>query len=386
MSAANEVAMTEAKLRETIGSLDVRLDDVRREQGWRAIERALDTAPVTAPRRARGFAWPLAFGLAAATAAVLAVLLVRQPATGPSLSTLPATELVAVEGQTTMFERAGIALSLFGPGTATVEGTNDAVRVDVKRGTLLAERAPDAPALSIAAGGSTTLTKDRRFAVHVSPTMVVMGSDERANQIIEHHSPVPVPDSGSGAASPTALLSPTPNPTPTPTLSPNPNPNPNPTPTPTLTPTPTPIRKPRPNPAPHPNPSLTPNPMPNPNPTPSPTLRPSPPSPTANEVSPPSPLPDLQLDAVELYRRAETSLSIRDPLTARAQLEQLLREFPSHPLVDAARYDLALLARTYGEHERALQLLAHIRTHGKDKNVRAAAARLEQQLTSAGTR
>lgn len=97
-------------------------------------------------------------------------------------------------------------------------------------------------------------------------------------------------------------------------------------------------------------------------------------------------MPELKLDAVELYRRAETSLAIHDPITARTLLEQLLREFPDHTLVDAARYDLALMARTYGERERALELLATIRTSGRDRNVRAAAARLEQQLRATPAR
>jgi hypothetical protein len=350
MSAANEVAMTEAKLRATLSSLEGRLDDVRREQGWRAIDRALDAAP--APRAARRFVWPLAFGLAAATAAVLAIVVLRQPPTTPTLSSLPATELVAVAGQTTTFDRVGISLTLFGPAAATVDTVDANVRVQVARGTLLAERADDAPPLSIVAGESTTVSRDRRFAVHVSPSMVVMGSDERATQIIEHHAPVtvPVPDSDQVAS-------------PSPSPSPTPMPMPSPSPTPTLNPTPKPTSKPTPPPEPAPHPSLARSPAPEAEPTPEPT-----------------PMPELKLDAVELYRRAETSLAIRDPLTARKHLEQLLAEYPAHPLVDAARYDLALLARTYGERARALQLLEHIRTRGKDTNVRAAAARLEQQI------
>ena len=370
--------MTERHLVQTLGSLEGRLDDVRREQSWRAIDRALDaaaTAPVAPTRPARRFAWPIAFGLAAAAAAVLAVLLVRTPS---SLAVAP-TELVAASGQRTVLDRDGITLTLVGPGAATIDRTDDAVRVRVGHGTLVADRADTAPSLAITAGGTTTTSRDRKFAVHVSAQTIVLGADERADQIVARY----------------ALLE---------------TPSPSPSPSPMLNPTPNPMQVPTPTPTPAPNPSSTPNPPPSPSATPlssnhasakttAPATPAAPERPTASspasepstatassaapDATPSRPvpsLPEVKLDAVELYRRAETSLAIHDPITARALLEQLLRDYPEHALVDAARYDLALMARTYGERARALELLAQIRTSGRDANIRAAATRLEEQL------
>ena len=57
------------------------------------------------------------------------------------------------------------------------------------------------------------------------------------------------------------------------------------------------------------------------------------------------------MDAAELYKRAEASLAIRDPAGARDFLERLIAEYPNDSRVDAARYDLALIARSFGQRQ-----------------------------------
>jgi predicted Zn-dependent protease len=86
------------------------------------------------------------------------------------------------------------------------------------------------------------------------------------------------------------------------------------------------------------------------------------------------------MDAAELYRRAEAALAIRDPAGARDFLEQLIREYPSDARVDAARYDLALVARSFGQRARARELLDALIANGTDENLKAAARRLRPSV------
>jgi hypothetical protein len=324
--------VTESQLRRALGALDARLDDVRREQGWRGIERTLD-APVAPTPARRGIGWPLAFGLAATTAAILAVLLLQRPATA-TVDELAPTALVAGAGEHAIVERDGLALTLVGPGAATVARVEDAIRVRVIQGTLVAERRSEAaPSLALEAGGNTTISRDSKLAVHVAPATVVLGTGAQADQILERYT-----------FKPTTPVSPV-----------------------------------------------------VPPPASPPPAEPRLETRAARKVVPvlPVPAPDVPreddvvvkpepvetaLDAATLYRHAEVALASRDPDGARELLERLLREHPNHALVDAARYDLALIARGRNDLARALELLAQIRTTGKDKNLRAAAARLEQQL------
>jgi thioredoxin-like negative regulator of GroEL len=88
------------------------------------------------------------------------------------------------------------------------------------------------------------------------------------------------------------------------------------------------------------------------------------------------------LDAAELYKRAEASLAVRDPAGAREFLERLVREYPTDSRTDAARYDLALIARSFGQRQRALELLDALIANGTDENLRAAARRLRPTLVS----
>ena len=88
------------------------------------------------------------------------------------------------------------------------------------------------------------------------------------------------------------------------------------------------------------------------------------------------------MDAAELYKRAEAALAVRDAAAAREYLERLLAEYPGDSRVDAARYDLALIARSYGQHQRALELLDALIANGTDENLKAAARRLRPTLST----
>ncbi len=87
------------------------------------------------------------------------------------------------------------------------------------------------------------------------------------------------------------------------------------------------------------------------------------------------------LSANELYRRAEAALLVRDRASARDTLQQLLAEFPTSGLVDAARYDLARLAVGEGDAKRAILHLDDVIATGRDPNIVAAARRLRGTVT-----
>lgn len=343
--------MSEREVRDALASLDGRLGDVRREQSWRAIERALDAPPARArpPRRWR---WPVAVGLAAALGAVWIVVITRRPAP------LAATELVAGAGHRTVYDRDGVVLTLLGPGAATVaaDGGDDVVHVRVARGTLIADRAEAAPAVAITAGGNTTITRDPRFAVRVEPTTVVLGTGQRAREIVERHELVVA-----GATPAEATTAPTNAAAPA-----------EPAPVPSVVP-----------PVPAPEPSNNPvrlrarGALPRVDPLPASDDPASPPS-APRTIT----LPDISLDAPELYRRAEAALAVRDPAGARALLERILHEHPDDELVAAARYDLALLARADGDLAGARALLEQVLATSPSRDLRAAAARLHRQLVA----
>jgi len=318
-------------VRDTLASLDGRLDDVRREAVWRAIDREVnEPAAAAAPswwwwRRGRVAIAAFAVAAVAAAAAILWLRPGHEPARDQ------ATELVAEAGQTTKLERDGATLTLIGPGAVSITPQRDGtLGIRVTRGTLLAERTDSAPALAIAAGSNTTVTRDRTFAVHVSPTTVVLGAGAAATQIIERHV----------------------------------------------------VREPAPPPPPMITP-LAPEPPPRPAPAPAPA-EPSAPrasAPRVDTTAPPTPraapvLPEIRVEAPELYHRAEVAMQAHDASTARDLLERLLREYPDHTLGDAARYDLALIALAAGERDKARTLLDEIILRGRDTAVRSAAKTL----------
>jgi hypothetical protein len=321
-------------LRNTLASIDGSLDDVRREAIWRTIDRELaDPAELTAP-------WPWRrFAVATLSIAVVAAVAIAwlRPAAQPRLtqpSLVQSTELVAEAGQTTRLERDGTTLTLVGPGAVSITPERDGtLRIQISRGTLLAERTDDAPALAIAAGSNTTVTRDRMFAVHVSPTTVILGAGAVAKQIIERELVRDV-------SPPTEPIEPTEPPSTQPSSADPP------------------ARSPR-------------------GDVPAPARA----SATDVYVPPRSPaVTELRVDAPELYRLAEVAMQKHDPNGARELLERLRREFPDHVLVDAARYDLALLALAAGDRGKARALVDEIILSGRDPAVRTAAETLRARI------
>ena len=319
-------------VRDAVRSLDSRLGDLRRETSWRAIERSLDEKPVIAPAPVR--AWRLPVFVLATVAVVIALVVLPKPTREPAATTAPApvaaappapaseppTTLSAAAGQRTVFERDGIVLTLVGPSIATVHREPDVVRVGVIKGLVVTDRAAAAPALAIDAGDNHVVSRDARFAVRVEPTMVVLGAGEQARQIVERHAL----EMGAAPVDPAPVVQAPPHMT-------------------------------------------------------------RAPAGRANQGSPerrPPTLPDLRMDAAELYKRAEAALAIRDPASAREHLERLIAEYPADPRVDAARYDLALIARSNGQHQRARELLDQLIATGADENLTAAARRLRPTLSS----
>ena len=324
-----------SQIRETLASLEGRLDDVRREQAWRGIEHALDHA--TEPAPARPF-WRYRIAFATVVIAIaIAFVFTRRSST----IEIPATELAAEPGQRTVFERDGVTLTLFGPAAATVAGHPDGtVHVAIASGTVVADRLDDAPALTFTAGSNTTVTHDRKFAIRVEQGMVVLGAGEQAKEIVDRHVHQLAPPAAPPVTAPPVTAPPI---------------------------TPPPVEPPAP---------VAPVGPPSPRPR---IVVPSP-EPPVETPPEPTPIPTIVFSATELYRRAEAALAIKDPKGARDFLEQLLRDYPTDPRVDAARYDLALLARAANDLPRARALLDTILTSGTDDGVRAAAKRLRDQL------
>ncbi len=64
--------------------------------------------------------------------------------------------------------------------------------------------------------------------------------------------------------------------------------------------------------------------------------------------------------ADEIYRNAEAIIASGDVASGRTLLETILRDHPSDPRVDTARYDLASLARRVGDLRRAQHLLEEV--------------------------
>ena len=354
---------------DVVRSLDTRLDDLRRETSWRAIEGAIDERPAITPAPQRTWRLPV-FALATIAVIIALVVLPKPTREGSNANSAnansasnanasnansasasngggsntsdasdPPTALSASAGQRTVFERDGIVLTLVGPSVATVHREANLVRVTVTKGLVVADRTPSAPALAVDAGDNHVVSRDARFAVRVEPTMVVLGAGEQARQIVERHAidlgalpldSVPMPS--------TAPTSPTESPQTTSAKS---------------------------------NATSTTSAKSN--------VRLN--SDDSTKRTPPK-LPDLRLDAAELYKRAEAALAVRDSSGAREFLERLLREYPTDSRVDAARYDLALIARSNSQHQRALELLDALIATGTDENLVGAARRLRPTLSS----
>lgn len=317
--------MTERQVRDAIGSLDGKLDDLRREHAWRGIERAISTpAPAAAPAL-RGWRVPGVVALACAATAVLVYWFTRVP---PAVTTASApTELVAIANHQAIFERDGVKLTLIGPGNATVEPRAGAVHVRVTRGTVVADRTAAAPSVVFSAGTSTTTTRDATFAVRVEPGMVVFGAGHEARAIVERQVITAAP-------------------------------------------------------------AVTPAPAPSADPIDAPrksapaSVRPAaPPAPRVTDEPPAPPeLPALPSSAADLYARAEAALRVRDPEQARALFQRILDEHGEDPLVDAARYDLALLALERDDRAAARHYAELIIASGRDPNLKLAATKLRDRL------
>jgi hypothetical protein len=317
--------MTEGRIRDVLRSLDGSLDDVRREQAWRGIERAVDSPRVVAATTRR-WTWVVPAGVLAMAALAIA-LWPREHESAPVITTTT-TELAAPEGQQTVFDRDGVVLTLVGPGAATiVHGDPAGLRVTVTRGTLVADRRPDAPSLIVSAAGTTTTSRDPRFAVRVQQGMVVFGVGENARAIIERHE---------------LELAPTP-------------PPPQPT-----------------------EPSVEPA-IPLPKPNPKPTNPPAAPATAAVPALPPV-FPEIKFEASELYARAEAALRVNDPDAARVLLLRVLDEHPGSRLVDPARYDLARIAFAKGDATTAMLYVRRILESGTDPAVRRAAEKLRDRI------
>ena len=324
--------MTERQVRDAIGSLDGKLDDLRREHAWRGIERAISTPAPEASSALRGWRVPGLVAVACAVTAVLVYWFTRVPQ-GSVPASAP-TELVAGAQQQAIFERDGVMLTLIGPGTATVEPRAGAVHVRVERGTVVADRTATAPSVVFAAGTSTTTTRDAKFAVRVEPGMVVFGAGHEARAIVERHVITAAP-----APRPVAVPAPIKSPVESSVASP-------------VEPT---VKS---RPAPPVAPAVT----------------------ITDEPAKPPELPILPSTAADLYARAEAALRVRDPEQARTLFQRILDEHGEDPLVDAARYDLALLALERDDRAAARHYAELIIASGRDPNLKTAAKKLRDRL------
>ncbi len=335
--------MTEGQLRDVMRSFDGALDDVRREQGWRRIERTLGAPVPAAPARRWRFVAVPAVAVAVAVAAVMLHVRAGGDQARPPLAR---TELVAAAGQQTISERGGVVLTLVGPGVAVVtEGDPRGLHVRVESGALVADRASTAPTIVLEAAGSTTTSRDARIAVRVQPGLVVFGAGEEARAILERHQLALPPRAPEPVVPPPDSVRPEP-PVPPPAV-----------------------------------PEVEPPPVA----PPAEAVQPEPPA--VPEVEPPPGVPEVEpppvaprLAATELYARAEAALRAKDPSSARQLLQRILAEHPEHPLVDAARYDLALIALGAGDPELALGYARQIIDAGRDANLRAAARKLHERI------
>lgn len=333
--------MTEHEVRDIVSSMTGTLDEVRREQGWRAIERTI-AKPATV--HARRWPWLVVPALAVA---ILAVILWPR---SPSPEAVPPTSLAAKAGERTVFARDGLTLTLIGPGSATVQ-PGPVTRVEVTAGTVLGERtSDDAPAVELAAAGNTTTTRDAQFAIRVVQGTVVLGTGQRALAMIER-------ETHELATPPTTPILPTP-------LAPE---------VPVAPLDPAPIA-----------PPVAPSPVP-PRIDRSPPVERPPVSKPVDATKPggPEELPPIvvvPLAAKELYARAEAALRVRDPMAAKRLLAQLLAEHPTDALVDAARYDLALIAISERDPAMARRYLTQVIDTARDPSLKSAARKLSLTL------
>jgi hypothetical protein len=315
--------MTERQVRDAIGSLDGKLGDLRREHAWRGIERAISTpAPALAPPRWRV---PAMVAAACAVTAVLVYWLTAVPPhDAPAGSSFGSpTELVAAADHQAVFDRNGVTLTLIGPGIASVAERADGLHVRVDRGTVIADRTASAPSVVFSAGTSTTTTRDPRFAVRVEPGMVVFGAGQEARAIVERHVITAAPRIDPPAPEPDAAPVPTPRPAPPPKAEP---------------------------------------------------------AQVTERPSAPPEMPVLETSAADLYARAEAALRVRDPEQARTLFQRILDEHGEDPLVDAARYDLALLALERDDRAAARHYADLIIASGRDPNLKVAATKLRDRI------
>jgi hypothetical protein len=234
------------------------------------------------------------------------------------------TELAAAEGQQTVLDRDGVVLTLVGPGTATItHGDPAGVRIAVARGTLIADRRADAPSLIVSAAGTTTTTRDPRFAVRVQQGMVVFGAGDNARAIVERHQVELAPK----PARPIESAPPPPKPVAAVEAKPAPKP-----------------------------------------------------AVPAEPTELPATLLEIKVEAKELYLRAEAALRIDDPEAARLLLLRILDEHPSSALVDPARYDLARIAFTKRDATTAMLYINQILQSGTDAAMRRAAEKLRDRI------
>ncbi len=332
--------MTEHEVRDVVASMTGSLDEVRREQGWREIERTIaKPAPVPARR------WPWLVVPALAVAIVALIVWPRSK----SLEAMPPTTLAARAGERTVFARDGLTLTLIGPGAATVQPGPSAIRVEVTAGTVIGERtSEDGPSVELAAAGNTTTTRDAQFAIRVVQGTVVLGTGQRALAMIERETHELAKPEPHVAPEPAAPLDPGPI-TPLPTLD--------------RTATPPVLDRPAPRPI-------------------------TPPPPDTKPVAPPElpPIVVVPLAAKELYARAEASLHVRDPMAAKRLLAQLLAEHPTDALVDAARYDLALIAISERDSAMARSYLEQVIDTARDPSLKSAARKLAATLDAPAKR
>lgn len=363
--------MTEHEVRDVISSMTGSLDEVRREQGWRAVERAIaKPEPVTSTR------WPWLVVPALAVAIVALIVWPRSK----SPDARPPTTLAAKAGERTVFAHDGLTLTLIGPGAATVQPGPVALRVEVTAGTVLGERtSDDAPTVELAAAGNTTTTRDAQFAIRVVQGTVVLGTGPRALAMIEretHELATPNQREPEPKVAPIA-----PAPIAPPIEPPRMNRSTSVTPVPPVEP-------------PRVDRSLAPPVAPRIDRSPStppverPVTKPVERPPVTKPVTPSElpPIVVIPLAAKELYARAEASLRVRDPMAAKRLLAQLLAEHPSDALVDAARYDLALIAISERDPAMARSYLQQVIDTARDPSLKNAARKLAATLDKPPTK
>jgi TolA-binding protein len=98
-------------------------------------------------------------------------------------------------------------------------------------------------------------------------------------------------------------------------------------------------------------------------------------------LPPPLPAPPPpSLTPATLYRMAEAAMARKDGGESRRRLEELVARFPSDPLADSARYELAERASSAGDRRGAVRLLSAIQ--GREPSLVEAASFLRCRLAA----